>query len=167
MIKNCKQQLSKVWWKERIPEFQEHILVQKYTKWPMDGENQLIRWIKEQNVPYVQTYPERMICLRCRSICFFSRGKRDFRRNNFSQFLISKLSFHNTPSEWYLDNLPTNTSSRWLIWDYYKKANDRLRRWRDCLYKIEDLLCVCVSVMWTWPNYVPSLKKDCPTLPVV
>ena len=78
---------------------------------PRRWRSQFVRRIKEQNVPYVQTCVERMVCLRCRSICFLLRGKRDFPRNNFSQFLtgnnqisISKLSFHNPPSEWYLQS---------------------------------------------------------------
>ena len=78
---------------------------------PRRWRSQLVRRIKEQNVPYVQTCVERMVCLRCRSICFLLRGKRDFPRNNFSQLLtgnnqisISKLSFHNPPSEWYLQS---------------------------------------------------------------
>ena len=78
---------------------------------PRRWRSQFVRRIKEQNVPYVQTCVERMVCLRCRSICFLLRGKRDFPRNNFSQFLTgnnqisnSKLSFHNPPSEWYLQS---------------------------------------------------------------
>ena len=78
---------------------------------PRRWRSQFVRPIKEQNVPYVQTCVERMVCLRCRSICFLLRGKRDFPRNNFSQFLtgnnqisISQLSFHNPPSERYLQS---------------------------------------------------------------